>query len=439
MGFKMNFLALLEAKRDGNSLSEFQIQEFVRCLVADELPEYQIAAFLMAIYFRGLNPGETRALTVAMRDSGEQLQFPEDPRPVVDKHSTGGVGDKVSLVLAPLLACLGFRVPMMAGRGLGITGGTLDKLESIAGFQTHRSRDQVIQQVQDIGCCICGQTDRMVPADRRLYALRDVTGTVPSIPLITASILSKKLSESLDALVLNVTCGRAAFMRDRVSARTLAQDMVRMASDCGVKTRALVTSMDVPLGKSAGNWLEILEVEACLRGNGPEDLRCLVVEMAAELLVLTGYEGSMEGARQRALRALVNGEALARWGKLLQAQGVDLEVYARQLRGGSTAAVVREYPADRSGTVIRCDALEIGECVRDMGGGRFKKADQPRLEVGVDRLAKPGEWVRSGDVLARVHANSVEACDQIWSELRRAIEIGDAAPAVQPMILERIG
>src|SRR5205809_4845886 len=245
----MNALPLIEAKRDGQILSQDQIRALIVAFTQGKIPDYQMAALLMAIYFRGLNREETRALTLAMRDSGEVLRFPKDDRPIVDKHSTGGVGDKVSLPLAPLLACLGFRVPMISGRGLGITGGTLDKLDSIPGFKTTLARERIIQIVQEVGCVICGQTEKMVPADRILYSLRDVTGTVPSIPLIVASILSKKLAEGLDALVLDVKFGAAAFMQPLEQARELARAMVGLGNDCRVKTRALRTNMDASVGR----------------------------------------------------------------------------------------------------------------------------------------------------------------------------------------------
>src|SRR5690242_10774316 len=241
-----------------------QIHEFVREFTDGTIPDYQMAAMLMAIYFHGLTGSETTALTLAMRDSGEVLKFPKDKRPLVDKHSTGGVGDKVSLPLAPLLACLGFRVPMISGRGLGITGGTLDKLDSIPGFKTNLPTEQIVDIVQKVGCVICGQTERMVPADKKLYALRDVTGTVPSIPLIVSSILSKKLAENLDALVLDVKFGAAAFMPTKAEARKLARAMVSLGNECGTKTRALLTDMDNPVGRAAGNWLEVKESVACL-------------------------------------------------------------------------------------------------------------------------------------------------------------------------------
>ena len=260
----MNFLSLIEAKREGKILAPEQVWEFICEFTSGKIPDYQMAAMLMAIYFRGLGTAETTALTLAMRDSGHVLKFPKDPRPLVDKHSTGGIGDKVSLPLAPLLACLGFRVPMISGRGLGVTGGTLDKLDSIPGFKTLLPTKQIIAQVQRVGCVICGQTDKMVPADKKIYALRDASGTVPSIPLITASILSKKLAESLDALILDVKFGCAAFMQTKADARKLAKAMVALGNQCGVTTRAILTDMNTPLGRAAGNWLEVKESVACL-------------------------------------------------------------------------------------------------------------------------------------------------------------------------------
>src|ERR1700733_14745174 len=295
----MNFLSLIENKREGKVLAPAQIQEFIREFTAGKIPDYQMAAMLMAIFFRGLNTAETTALTLAMRDSGDKLTFPKDPRPVVEKHSTGGIGDKVSLPLAPLLACLGFRVPMISGRGLGITGGTLDKLDSIPGFKTLLPAEKIIAQVQKIGCVICGQTDKMVPPDKKIYALRDASGTVPSIPLIVASILSKKLAESLDALILDVKFGCAAFMQTRADARKLAATLVALGNDCGVNTRAILSDMNTPLGRAAGNWLEVKESVDCLENKGPDDLRQLVVDSAAHLLVQTKKARSLAAARKQ--------------------------------------------------------------------------------------------------------------------------------------------
>jgi pyrimidine-nucleoside phosphorylase len=367
----VNFLSLIESKREGNILAPEQIREFIREFTAGKIPDYQMAAMLMAIYFRGLNTAETRALTLAMRDSGDVLKFPKDPRPLVDKHSTGGIGDKVSLPLAPLLACLGFRVPMISGRGLGITGGTLDKLDSIPGFKTLLPAEKIVEQVQKVGCVICGQTDRMVPADKKLYALRDVTGTVPSIPLITASILSKKLAESLDALVLDVKFGCAAFMQTKTDARKLAKAMVALGNECGVNTRAILTDMNTPLGRAAGNWLEVKESVACLEcrtgvapvsnlktknmetGKMPvlrcDDLRTLVLDCAAHLLVQTGKARSLAAARKRAERCLASGAPRRKWDEMLVAQGADLDAFNKKLALDHTAPVVLEIKADRSG------------------------------------------------------------------------------------------
>jgi pyrimidine-nucleoside phosphorylase len=435
----VNFLPLIESKRDGAALSPEQIREFISACATGNIPDYQAAAFLMAVFFRGLNTAETRALTLAMRDSGDVLQFPEDPRPLADKHSTGGVGDKVSLPLAPLLACLGFRVPMISGRGLGITGGTLDKLESIPGFQTALPTERIIEIVQQVGCVICGQTDRMVPADKQLYALRDVTGTVPSIPLIVASILSKKLAESLNALVLDVKFGAAAFMQTREQARELAQAMVTLGNECGVSTRALLTDMNTPLGRAAGNWLEIKEAIGCLEGNGPEDLECLVIECAAQLLVQTAKAATLESARVQSRDCAASGKPRAKWNEMLAAQGADLNAFNEKLKREHTAPVVVKVSADRAGFVSRCDARIIAEVVRDLGGGRLTRESAINYDVGVDMLAKPGEAVNTGSVLARVHAASESQAETACSRVRGAFGISAEPSAAAPLISETIG
>ena len=424
----MNALPLIEAKRDGKALSERQIHSIVGAFTRHEIPDYQMAALLMAILFRGLDATETRALTVALRDSGQKLTFPNDPRPLVDKHSTGGVGDKVSLVLAPLLACLGFRVPMISGRGLGITGGTLDKLESISGYTTGLSVPHIIQQVQEIGCVICGQTDDMVPADRALYALRDVTGTVPSVPLITASILSKKFAESLNCLLLDVKFGVAAFMQTETQARELATSMVRLANECGVKTRALLTDMNVPLGRAAGNLLEVREAVECLEGRGPADLEQLVVESAAHLLMLAGKAQNIESARPAAIDTLRSRKPLAKWEQMLAAQGVDIDSYHKQVTHQFAPAIV-EVRADRDGLVQHCDARLIGEVVRDLGGGRMQKESSINPLVGVDQIVKAGEPVARGTALCRLHAATTSAADVAATRVRLAFTVGDSASA----------
>ena len=430
----MNFLSLIEAKRDGQTLDPAQIKEVIAAYTAGRIADYQMAAFLMAVYFRGLNRAETSTLTLAMRDSGDVLRFPDDPRPLVDKHSTGGVGDKVSLPLAPLLACLGFRVPMISGRGLGITGGTLDKLDSIPGFKSLPPIERITEIVQSVGCVICGQTARMVPADKGLYALRDVTATVPSIPLIVASILSKKLAESLNALVLDVKFGVAAFMPTQEKARELAQTLVALGNECGVNTRALLTNMQTPLGCAAGNWLEVKESVLCLEGRGPADLRNLVLACAAHLLVQTGKAKTPDAARQQAEGCLASGKPRKKWDEMLVAQGADLAAFNQKLALDHTAPVVVELKATASGFVSRCDARILGEIVRDLGGGRFTKESGINYDVGVDAIVKPGEPIQAGGVLARVHAADHAQADAACARLKTAFGISAQPTVAEPLI-----
>jgi pyrimidine-nucleoside phosphorylase len=445
----VNFLSLIEAKRDGHALTSAQITEIVSAFTAAKIPDYQMAAFLMAVFFRSLDSHEVRALTLAMRDSGEVLKFPHDPRPLVDKHSTGGIGDKVSLPLAPLLACLGFRVPMISGRGLGITGGTLDKMDSIPGFTTLLPTERIGEIVHKVGCVMCGQTARMVPADRGLYALRDVTATVPSIPLIVASILSKKLAEDISALVLDVKFGCAAFMPTLEKARELARALATLSNECGVKTRALLTDMNTPLGRAAGNWLEVKESVVCLSppiGGGHHepglapaaDLRALTVACAAHLLVQTGKAGSIEAALRQAEDCLVSGEPLTKWNEMLAAQGADLAAFGQKLVLDHCAPVVRELKATRSGFVTRCDARIIGEVVRELGGGRLTKESILNYDVGVDHLVKPGEAIHAGHPLLRVHAATRGDAETACARLEQAFAISAEAPDVPPLIVEVI-
>ncbi len=435
----MNFLPLIEAKRDGRALTPAQLQEVVTAFAAGQIPDYQMSSFLMAVFFRGLDAGETRALTLAMRDSGEVLKFPtSDPRPVVDKHSTGGVGDKVSLPLAPLLACLGFRVPMISGRGLGITGGTLDKLESIPGLTTQLGPERLVEQTQRIGLALGGQTANMIPADKLLYALRDVTGTVPSIPLITASILSKKLAEGLDALVMDVKFGPAAFMPSRDQARDLAWSIVSLAIECGVMTRALLVDISTPHGRAAGNWLEVKEAVQCLAGHGPADLQTLVIECAASLLVQTDKSPGLVEARRTALACLDSGAPRAKWDELLAAQGADLDAFRAKLQVDHSAPVVVECRATEAGFITRCDARIIGEIVRDLGGGRMTKTSVIQPDVGVDQLAKPGEEVRHGTVLGRLHAATQAQAEAASARLRTAFACSPHAPLEHPLIVETL-
>jgi pyrimidine-nucleoside phosphorylase len=424
----MHFLSLIESKRDGQSLASADIQNLIREFTAGRIPDYQMAAWLMAVYFRGLKPVETRALTLAMRDSGRVLKFPKDLRPLVDKHSTGGIGDKVSLPLAPLLACLGFRVPMISGRGLGITGGTLDKLDSIPGFKSLLNVDDIVRQTQKVGCVICGQTDEMVPADKKIYALRDASGTVPSIPLIVASILSKKLAENLDALILDVKFGSAAFMQTRADARKLAAAMVTLGNDCGVNTRAILSDMNTPLGRAAGNWLEVKESVACLENSvSPRspltDLGDIVLSCAAHLLVQTGKVKILKIARKMAMDCLNSGAPRKKFDEMLLAQGANLATFNKKLALDSTAPVVVEFKAARSGFVSRCDARVLGEVVRDLGGGHLTKESAINSDVGIDRISKPGERVEKGAVLARIHAATKAQSQTALARVESAFEI----------------
>lgn len=435
----MNFLPLIEAKRDGHALTPDQLRAAIHAYVGGAIPDYQVAAFLMAVFFRGLDGSETRALTLAMRDSGEVLKFSKnDPRPVVDKHSTGGVGDKVSLPLAPLLACLGFRVPMISGRGLGITGGTLDKLESIPGLTTQLGPDRLVEQTQRIGVAMGGQTANMIPADKLLYALRDVTATVPSIPLITASILSKKLAEGLDALVMDVKFGPAAFMPTRDAARKLAWSIVSLAIECGVMTRALLVDMSTPHGRAAGNWLEVKESIECLEGRGPADLQALVIECAASLLVQTAKSTGMPEARQTALACLQSGAPRLKWDELIVAQGADLEAFRAKLQRDHTAPVVLECRSEQDGFIHQCDARVVGELVRDLGGGRMTKDTVIQPEVGVDALAKPGEEIRRGAVLGRIHANTQAQAEAAAARLTTAFACSPLPPPAPPLIVDTL-
>jgi pyrimidine-nucleoside phosphorylase len=415
----------------------------------------------MAIYFRKLNTAETTALTLAMRDSGDKLSFPKDERPIVDKHSTGGIGDKVSLPLAPLLACLGFRVPMISGRGLGITGGTLDKLDSIPGYQSLLPAKKITGLVQKVGCVICGQTDTMVPADKKIYALRDASGTVPSIQLITASILSKKLAESLGALILDVKFGCAAFMQTKADARKLAQAMVALGNECGTNTRAILTDMNTPLGRAAGNWLEVKESVACLEPcgrvrenaakymavnsrsqpqviDGIQDLHTLVLDCAAHLLVQTKKSKSPAAARKLAGDCLNSGEPRKKWDEMIVAQGADLKAFNQKLQHDSTAAFVSEVKSEKSGHISKCDARIIGEVIRDIGGGRLTKESAINYDVGVDQMIKPGERVEKGGLLCRVHAASPAQFKAAAARIKTAFKVSAKPFKPAPLVVEII-
>ncbi len=406
----MSPVSIIERKRDGHPLSREEISAIVDGFTSGSVPDYQMSAFAMAVYFSGMDARETADLTRAMVGSGERFTFPDDAPTVVDKHSTGGVGDKVSLVLAPLLACDRLWVPMISGRGLGITGGTLDKLESIPCFDVRLSQERALDQLREIGLVMIGQTDAICPADRKLYALRDVTATVPSQPLIISSIMSKKIAESLDRLVLDVKFGSGAFMKSRGDAQSLADGLAAVAAEVGLAFHALLTPMDEPLGASVGNVLEVHESLACLGGGGPDDLRQLVLDLAEKVA---------DAPRATLESWLDDGTALRKFEALCAAQGGDLAAFAAL----APAPVVREFPADRSGTVTRVDALAIGTASVALGAGRQRSDDAVDPAVGFDRIVKTGTPVRSGEPLLRIHASSSSGADSAALALGGAIAI----------------
>ena len=392
----MHVPSLLEKKRDGGALTPDEIRALVGGYVRGEVPDYQIAALAMAVFFRGMNDAETTALTMEMRDSGDIFAWPAGTPPKVDKHSTGGVGDKVSLILAPLLACENVWVPMISGRGLGFTGGTLDKLESIPGFRVNLTWPEMLAQLESVGCFIAGQTDNLCPADKKLYALRDVTGTVASLPLIVASIMSKKLAESLDRLVLDVKFGRGAFMQKREDAQKLADAMVAVGRGAGVETHALLNPMDQPLGRTAGNALEVAECVEVLQGGGPCDLVDLTLDLAAKLVP----------ASRDALRArLSDGSAWKKFVAMVEAQGGDASAL-ENMREIHRAPVITDVPAPAAGTMVKIDALEVGRLCVELGAGRAKAGDAVDFAVGVECLRKEGDRVTEGEPVLRVHSRS---------------------------------
>ncbi|MBC7815947.1 MAG: thymidine phosphorylase [Planctomycetaceae bacterium] len=427
----MNPTQLIAKKRDGGELTAEEIAFLIDGHVQGRIPDYQMAAMLIAMFVRGLNDAETAALTDSMLRSGVTLTWPESSLPRVDKHSTGGIGDKVSLPLAPLLACCGVCVPMLSGRGLGPTGGTLDKLESIAGFRTNLSLDEIRRLTEQVGCVITGTTPELVPADRQLYALRDVTATVPSVPLITASIMSKKLAEGLNALVLDVKFGRGAFMKTRAIARELAAGMVAVGQRMGVATTAFLTDMNQPLGRMAGNAVEVDESLDCLRGGGPSDLRELVLELAEDVLVSAKVSATRTEARAKLLRELDSGRAFERFERMVVAQGGRLDV-ARPI------APAQELCGARSGIVESIDTESLGWIIIDLGGGRRQLTDAIDHSVGLEMLVRIGDEVQSGQPLVRVFAPPAKF-EEVAARLRSAITIGDEPTDAPLLIIERLG
>jgi pyrimidine-nucleoside phosphorylase len=424
---------LIQRKRDGGELSAGEIGELVLAYARDEVPDYQMAAFCMAVYFQGLTPGETHALTDAMVRSGETVDLSALGRKVVDKHSTGGVGDKTSIALGPVVAACGVPFAKMSGRGLGHTGGTLDKLEAVPGFNVELAMDAFLRQVAEVGMAIIGQTAELVPADKRLYALRDVTATVDIIPLIASSIMSKKIAGGADAIVLDVKVGDGAFMKTLESARELAEAMRELGVRAGREVVCELTDMDQPLGRAVGNALEVREAVDTLRGEGPEDLVELVLGASGHLLALSDLGVDQAEGRQGAEEALASGAALDLYERWVRAQGGDPAVEALP-----AAPVVRTVPAPEVGFVQGIAATAIGEAALRLGAGRVRKEDEIDHSVGIVCLAKRGDRVEPGSSLAEVHARSDEAAERALQEVTAAYRLGPEQPERRPIVLDVI-
>ncbi|HEU4629095.1 MAG TPA: thymidine phosphorylase [Gemmatimonadaceae bacterium] len=428
---------LIERKRDGERIHAEEWHALARAYAVGHVPDYQMAALLMAIYWRGLDRDETGALTDAMLRSGRTLDLGHLPVGRVDKHSTGGVGDKVSLVLAPLVACLGVAVPMMSGRGLGHTGGTLDKLEAIPGFRTDLALDEATAQVERLGCALIGQTGEIAPADRKMYALRDATATVESIPLIAASIMSKKLAEGLTGLVLDVKRGSGAFLPELERGLALAGTMIALGEDHGCPVVALLTAMDRPLGRACGNALETEEAILALRGEGPPDLMAVTYALGAEMLVLGGAAPTRDAARRLMEGAISSGRAAERFQQIIAAQGgnpgvVDDPAVLPQ------AAACDIYRAARRGFVAQVEPRAIGRGIIALGGGRHRMEDRVDPSVGFVITARPGDWVESGEPLATIFARDRAGLDEGRRALQQAIRLADEAEPPLPLISHRV-
>ena len=416
---------LIRAKRDGRELTDDEIRWLIASYTGGDIADEQMSALLMAVYFQGLGPGELRAWTAAMVRSGQRLDLGEVPAPTVDKHSTGGVGDKVSLILAPLVASCGAAVPQLSGRGLGHTGGTLDKLESIPGGRSALTPDETLAVLASAGCVICAAGSGLAPADRRLYALRDVTGTVESIPLIASSIMSKKIAEGTSALVLDVKVGTGAFMQRQDQARELAETMVALGEEHGVRTRALLTRMDVPLGRAVGNAVEVEESVAALSGDGPADLMEVTLALARQMLALAGLDADPAAA-------IADGRALAAYRAMVRAQGGDPDAPLPR------AAHTQVLPAPASGWLTSLDALAVGIAAWRLGAGRARKEDDVSASAGIICLAKPGDRVQAGQPLLELRADEQERFGPALAALEGAAAVSDQGPppAVSPVIEE---
>ncbi len=428
---------LIEKKRDGDALTEDEIRAFIAGYNSGSIPDYQMAAMAMAIYFQGMSAHETTVLTDAMMRSGDLISFQDWPKPTADKHSTGGIGDKLSLMLAPLAASAGLAVPMISGRSLGITGGTLDKLESIPGYDTRLEIAEFKRVIDVAGCSIIGQTRRLAPADKKLYALRDVTGTVPSIPLITASIMSKKLAEGAETLVFDVKCGCAAFMKERADAEELARNLIAVGSSLNRKTGAVITDMNQPLGRSVGNALEVMEAIETLKGGGPADTRLLTIELTAAMTILAGLYTDMEESRAALRDLLDSGAALECFRRMIEEQHGESRVIDNSSHFPQPGASV-EVRAASAGYVRSIDAEAVGRLVLQLGGGRRKSDDVIDHAAGIDRLVQQGETVEIDQPIMRLHAANDTLAHDLLEKARAVVTISAEAPPVRELIIDRL-
>lgn len=427
---------LIQKKRDGGELSPQELEALVLGGMRGEVPDYQVAAWLMAVYFRGMSPQETVALTTILQRSGEQVHLPPLEKPTLDKHSTGGVGDKTSLVVVPLLAACGVVVPKMSGRGLGFTGGTVDKLESIPGFRTNFSAPEIVRLVQEVGACLVGQSPDLVPADKYLYALRDVTATVDCIPLIAASVMSKKLAGGAEHLLLDVKVGSGAFMTRLPDALELARTLVQIGEMAGRRTLALVTDMSQPLGEAVGNALEVAEAISVLQrrtGAASARFEVLCLELAAHALLLVGLEKSLYQARQRVRERLEDGGALETFRRLVEAQGGDPRVVDDPSLLPQ-AAVQSTVCVAETGYIHAVDARQVGMLAMRLGAGRARKEDTVDHAVGIRILRHVGDHVEPDLPVAEVHAQDETLAQQVASELQRCFHVGEGAPRFQPLV-----
>ena len=421
----MRAVDLIQKKRDGQELTSNEIKWLVEGYVAGTVPDYQMSAFAMAVYFKGMTTREISDLTMNMVKTGQEFDLSAIEGIKVDKHSTGGVGDKVTLILAPLVASFGVPVAKMSGRGLGHTGGTLDKLEAIKGYQVERSQEDFIRQVQDIGVSVIGQSDQLVKADKLLYALRDVTATVDTIPLIASSVMSKKIAAGADAILLDVTVGEGAFMKTVDEARELAQTMVDLGKAVGRKTVAVITDMSQPLGRAIGNRLEILEAIEILQGKGREDISHFICELAQIMLGLADVEKTIKEIRQH----LENGQALAKFEEMVAAQGGDLEDLYRPVK----VAHVVEIPAQETGVISALPAMEFGLYAMRLGAGRAVKTDDLDYETGIVFEKKVGDSVQKGEIVAKVYTNG-KISPQLVTEFQKYVKINDRVKRLQEII-----